>query len=260
MMDFHFDEALEKKAGGSKMEQNQNRQSNLIDTTDSLEAVAVLRCWKNFFFVIVILCLLVVQGSFWLVNTGVVKTSEEPAGKEVLTTENQQIKIVSVVTETDAQDPNLAARTLPQKTKKTLAFLRKIEFEELTWLVGFVNFVLVIASVLYCLTILFILKISFVGRLGGMNHICRAFFLSLVFVVLIFPWQIIFKEVVAGVIYTPEELLESLKALKTEGIIGHIYLYLRYCIFWMIAVLFAIAAQVRSGRWARASLRRLEVI
>ena len=46
---------------------------SLLDTTDSLEAVGVFRGWKNFMFLIVFLCLLIVQAAFWLVHTDTVK-------------------------------------------------------------------------------------------------------------------------------------------------------------------------------------------
>ena len=55
------------------MNGNQDTQSNLVDTTDYLEAVGVCRCWKNFLFIIIIICLLLLQISFWLVDTGYVK-------------------------------------------------------------------------------------------------------------------------------------------------------------------------------------------
>ena len=55
------------------MNENQGRQVNLVETTDCLEAVGVCRGWKNFLFVIVALCLLLLQASFWLVDTGYVK-------------------------------------------------------------------------------------------------------------------------------------------------------------------------------------------
>ncbi|MBA7682376.1 hypothetical protein ES703_90726 [subsurface metagenome] len=65
------------------MDNDQPKQNNLVETTDCLEAVGVFRGWKNFLFVIVILCLILLQVSFWLVNTGYVKAEDEieSAGK-----------------------------------------------------------------------------------------------------------------------------------------------------------------------------------
>ena len=41
-----------------------DKQDNLLDTTDCLEAVSVFRGWKNFLFVITFCCLLVLQAAF----------------------------------------------------------------------------------------------------------------------------------------------------------------------------------------------------
>jgi hypothetical protein len=50
-------------------------QGALIETTDCLEAVGVFRGWKNLFFLIAVVGLLLVQAAFWLVDQGIV-----PAG------------------------------------------------------------------------------------------------------------------------------------------------------------------------------------
>ena len=107
---------------------------------------------------------------------------------------------------------------------------------------------------------LFSLKVSLLGRLGGINHISRAFFLSLTFLVLLLPWQRFFGGVVAGAIYTPGELLRWYTVETTGGIFGIIFYYLRFTGYWLLVVLLLIFAQLRSARWAKATIRRLEVI
>jgi hypothetical protein len=283
MVNSLFDEAFEQKSGGSKMDQNQSRsggmQNNLIDTTDCLEAIEVLRSWKNFLFVIIIICLLLIQLSFWLTKTNVIKTKHLQEQTENVTAANEpanpyqpkmgyqtqnnafgQSHETAPIAAEDANSLKHPAQQAETKVKKTLAFLSKIDFEELSWLINFLNFVLLLSAFLYCLSMLFILKISLVGRLGGINHITRAFFLSLAFVVFIIPWQLFFKEVLAGAIYMPKELLQALTDIKEMGLIGQVYLYLRYVIYWVIVFFFVISAQTRSARWTKASLRRLEVV
>ncbi len=245
------------------MNEEQEKQSSLIDTTDCLEAVGVFRGWKNFLFVIMICCLLLLQASFWLVNTGYVKTedaaksespavvAEEPdqiseAAKQVAAEPNQ-------LTEAVSQEPQ---QPKPQKTSPRFG----IKFEHLAWLVRFLDFVLVLTAILYCLTMLFGLKVSMVGRLGGINHICRAFFLSLAFVVLLLPWQRFFAGVVSGAMYTPQELSSCCAAAERGGIFGAVLHYLRFTGYWLLVVLLLIFSQVRSARWAKAILRRLEVM
>jgi hypothetical protein len=254
-MDFNFEEKPEFKTGDSKMNQERNIQTNLIDTTDCLEAVSVLRGWKNFLFVITILCLLLLQASFWLVTTGAVKAPNE--------TQDESLIIADEKTEQATQKNEEQNHTMllsSAQEKHRLPLPKDIEFEHLAWVVKFLNFVLILAAMLYCLAILFILKISIVGRLGGIKHICRALFLSLVFIVLLVPWQKIFGGVVVGAIFTPAELLNSCEAVKQGGVFDHILHYLRFSVYWLIVTLLVILAQIRSGRWTRATLRRLDVI
>jgi len=249
------------------MNEDQARQNNLIDTTDCLEAVGVFRGWKNFLFAIMILCLLLLQASFWLVNLGYVKTAEPAESQTAVVTEQAQEPAEGpkqVVKKTDeikkaakqaAAEPNQPAEAAPQKAVP----LFDIKIEHLSWLIRFLDFVLILTAALYCLTMLFGLKVSMVGRLGGINHICRAFYLSLLFLVLLLPWQKFFAGVVAGAIYTPAELLKSCAAAD-KGTFGTVWFYLRFTGYWVVVLLLLIFSQLRSFRWAKTILRRLEVI
>jgi len=179
------------------MDLEQDQQKNLIDTTDCLEAIGVFRCWKNFLFIVVILCLLLLQASFWLVNTGYVATEQVGCDKASAAAASDSEQIVEAAkakenikkaAEQVAAATNKPAEASPQQPQSKLAKLYfKIEFKHLARLITLVNFVLILAAILYCLTMLFSLKVSLLGRLGGINHICRAFFLSLVFLVLLLP-------------------------------------------------------------------------
>jgi hypothetical protein len=255
------------------MDLEQEQQKNLIDTTDCLEAVSVFRGWKNFLFIVVILCLLLLQASFWLVNTGYVVTEKESSDKasasvaagaseQTAETAKEDIKKAA---EQVAVTLNQPAEASPKQPQSKLAdFHFNPEFKHLAWLIRFVNFVLVFAAMLYCLTMLFSLKVSLLGRLGGINHISRAFFLSLVFVVLLLPWQIPWHKFFAGglfgAMYTRSELLSAFAALKDSGVSYKVYYYFRFCGFWLIALLLLIFSYIRSCRWAKTILRRLEIV
>jgi hypothetical protein len=261
--------------GDIKMEENRNDPKNLIDTTDNLEAVGVMRCMKNIFFIIVIVCLVLTQAIFWAVNKGCIKTDKQAKTTEsvIIITETSSAAATEKTTTGDATEIGQAAKTALTDTnqqtqaqsKPTLKFcpmrnvVAKITPEQLSLAIRTVNFVLILSAILYCLTMLFLLKISLTGRLGGINHIARAFFLSLIILVLILPWQRFFPGVVAGVIYTPEELLNAC-ASQTTDMLGDIMLYLRYVVFWVLTVLLLICAQSRSARWVKNTLRRLEVV
>jgi len=259
------------------MNEDQERQGNLIDTTDCLEAVGVFRCWKNFLFIIIILCLLLLQVSFWLVDVGFVSTGEKgkidaptAASKEDLSADSaEEAEQIKPAAKEAAIEPNQPQPTEAVVEKPTEAETQneqagvgffEITFARLAQVIRFLDFVLIPASILYCLTMLFSVKVSLLGRLGGINHICRAFFLSLAFVVLLLPWQKFFAGIVVGAMYTPTELLKSCIAAETRDIFTATLHYLRFVGYWLLVVLLLIFSQIRSGRWAKAILHRLEVI
>ncbi len=296
--------------------------NDLLDTTDCLEAVGVFKGWKNFFFIIIVLCLLLLQGAFWLVDRGCIELGPSAAAAEqdkaaefaapeikVLTIPVEQVPAVAeppkpVVVEpsepepleepqapqpeaaqpqesaepaepNQPTEPNLASQTtgaLPFASKRPAAnlqraitwpsvdFLSNITSEQFAWALRLVNAVLVLTASLYCLTLLFGLKVSMHGRLGGINHISRAFFLSLLMLVLLLPWQKVFGGVVTGAIYTPAELSKWYAADKTDDVLHTVLYYLRFSGYGAFIFLLLILSQYRSLRWAKAILRRLEII
>jgi len=246
------------------MNGSQDQQSHLVDTTDCLEAIGVLRGWKNFLFVIVALCLLLLQISFWLVNAGIIYAEPESAETALAATVSAEGR--PAVTEPDKiqEAAKKAAATKPSESTEAAqpqpaeSFFG-IKIKHVNWVTRLCNFVLILAGTLYCLTMLFSIKISLVGRLGGINHICRAFFLSLVMLILLLPWQNFFDWIVLGAIYTPDELAKWCAAESTS-IFDTIIHYLRFTGYWAVVVLLLIFSQLRSSRWAKAILRRLEVI
>lgn len=306
------------------MNENQGGSNNLLDTTDCLEAVGVFKGWKNFLFVLVLICILLLQVCFWLVDTGLI---EVPADAKAAMGGEYQISLMPVIVEPEqditgdinvagqeippelniaaepnqpvepnqvtepnqpavpvgAVDSNQPATTdeavmdtsiepeeaiaetvapeppQPAEVQETGDFLFGITFDHLVWVMRFANAVLILTATIYCLTILFSLKVSMLGRLGGINHITRAFFLSLLALVLLLPWQKVFDSVVFGAVFAPDEMVEWLSA-RTENILDIIIYYLRFCGFWLLILLLLILAQIRSSRWAGAILRRLEII
>ncbi|MHC4120081.1 MAG: hypothetical protein ACYSWO_21515 [Planctomycetota bacterium] len=327
--------------------------NDLLDTTDCLEAVGVFKGWKNLLFLVVLLCLLLLQVSFFLVDRGYIKADDQAYGgepiveaptpqpgeepSEIAPEEKpdldsspeqdqpakdepvegaavepeermeppdpvQAIVAVEFVEPNEAAEPDEAAEPNDAAELEELAeepnkatepneladpneraasseaaikapllrmqyagklvpgeFFSKMTFEQLTWLIRFVNAVLILTATLYCLTLLFSLKVSMNGRLGGISHISRAFFLSLLMLVLLLPWQKVFGNVVTGAIYTPEELVKWYLA-KTDDMLEKVLYYLRFSGYGVLMLLLLILSQVRSLRWAKAILRRLEII
>lgn len=249
------------------MDENQAKQDNLIDTTDCLEAIGVFRGWKNFSFVIALLCLLLLQASFWAVDQGFIEPRgpvrcDKPVIAYPKVEDTEKPPMPMALQTMAAEEPNKSAKAVPQKPYQKTNRLTCITFGHLCWAICIANGLLILAGTLYCLSILFSLKVSLVGRFGGINHISRAFFLSLITVILLLPWQNILDGILPGVIYTPTELVCSYAASKTPptGVFSIAGYYLRFCGYWLLAVLFLIFAQIRSSRWSKAVLRRLEVV
>lgn len=127
-------------------------------------------------------------------------------------------------------------------------------------LVAVCNFIIIVAVILYCLSLLMCLKISLAGRLGGINHITRAFFISLFLLVIVTPWQVVLPKVLIGATWLPGELLCGGWDKADSSIFWKVMLYLRFCGLWFIAVWLLLWTQIRSGKWTRATLRRLGVV
>jgi hypothetical protein len=234
------------------MDDTQGKENILVDTTDCLEAIGVFRGWKNFLFVISLCSLLLLQASFLAVKFDLIPAGNDTSSPGAAGPE--QIKKAAQTVTTDPNQPIEAILSLQKSSFFDFTFGR------LASLMRFFNFVLIPASILYCLTMLFSLKVSLLGRLGGINHIARAFFLSLAFAVFLLPWQRFFPGVFLGAMYTPAELQSACAEAGDYNIFAIILHYLRFTGYWLAVVLLLIFAQLRSSRWSKAILRRLEVI
>jgi len=261
----------------------EQRRDELLGTTDCLEAIGVFKNWKNFLFVVAVICLVLLQICFWLVDANVIRSEDanapQPTAKNVaplaaivaLAAETQVEVPQDVVAKAAAQskdssdeiessdlaaEPNQAA---PAK-KMELGKVLHIKFEHIAWVIRVCNYLLIFAVTMYCLTLLFCLKISLLGRLGGLNHISRAFMLSLIVLVLVLPWQKFFGGIAAGLIYTPDELIDAHASIQGEKIITIALHYLRFSGLWVVGMAVLVFSQIRSIRWAKATLRRLGVM
>ncbi len=273
-MDFEFENESESGNRRNQMSQEQSRMGNLVDTTDCLEAISAIKFWKNFLFIVILLALILVQGSFWVMNLHLIRGDNVvlgPAGGDVTgekqpATEEDKIKEAAkqITADTNAAaEPNLqqtlhmgAEPNKPAPVEVTVRF--ELHARHIAAIVRFLDFILIPCSLLYCLTILFAMKVSLIGRLGGINHIARAFFMSLLFVVLLLPWQLMFAPVFAGAMFTPSEMMAACQADKTK--LAYVSMIFRFSVYWALVVLLLLGSQMRGMRWARATLRRLDVM
>jgi hypothetical protein len=277
------------------MEQNPNTKTpDLVDTTDCLEAIDAIRSMKNFLFVLIILCLLITGGIFALDRTDridrtvcgscgvcpmvpaapgccpaiIQPAAQIPAPKAVDVNDPAKTVAAETAKQPNIADPNAefltkvkdlfdsAGQNAAQKQLPAILRLRPA-CKHVAMTLKTCNFILVLAATMYCLMLLMSLKISLTGRLGGISHICRAFFLSLFALVILLPWQVLLPGVVAGAIYTPHELLCQWHAKTQISTFWLTLCYLRFAGLWLLAWILLIAAQLRARKWTKATLRRL---
>jgi hypothetical protein len=136
--------------------------------------------------------------------------------------------------------------------------LAGLDFERTARAVDLINGILLVAAMLLAASIFFGLMVSLVGRLGGLNHISRAFILALIAVVLLVPWQVLGLSVL-GVTWTADELLHWLPN-KGVSFWNTAIFYLRFSGYWAAIALLVLLSQARTTRWSKSILRRLEII
>ncbi len=285
--------------------------NDVVDTTDCLEAIGAFKAMKNLFFTVTFICLVVLQGVFWLNYLGYVDASDTPCRASCVV-ESAVIDNVSVVAEiklveTVAADKEVKAvvkldehaenavaglgdaahdhnadghdehsghadsdgavvqdeTPVPDEIEKASAssiakYLPK--YEHACIAIRVCNFVLVIAATIYCLILLMSIKISLIGRLGGISHISRAFFLSMFALIILLPWQCVFDGVVIGAIYTPAELFSKWVLTDDSTIVCQVIYFARFAGMWAISFLLLFSAQVRSAKWSKTTLRRLGIL
>ena len=266
---------------------------DMIDVTDCLEARDAFRGMKNFSLWIMLLSLLALQGLFWLNRAGGIErdsasaaVASAPVQTETQEAPQQNESAVTPAPAPAAQKenapaglPNSIAQEARKVTEETAAQQPAVKQDEskpanplLDWskykladryavlAVSVLNFLVLFMGILYCLTLLITLKVSLVSRLGGVNHISRAFFTSLLLLVLLVPWQTIVPGVLLGTIYLPKELLVTYPEKAASSKFWLVMLYLRFVGMWLLAMWLLLWSGIRSGRWYRATQRRLGIM
>ncbi|MEJ5260189.1 MAG: hypothetical protein WHS88_08380 [Anaerohalosphaeraceae bacterium] len=266
---------------------------DMIDVTDCLEARDAFRGMKNFCFWVMLICLLLLQGLFWLQRSGgiIEKGELQESAAAILSEKSEPETAVPPASSdppaSDASEPGTiivnrekpiepivqAAQEVVQEIQASpAAETKKYKLPNIQWppfhlsrrhasiLIGGLNAALLFAAVLYCLVLVFILKVSLVSRLGGISHISRAFFVSLFLLVLLFPWQCVVPGVLLGTIYLPEELLDSCPPGAEETTLQQVLSYIRFVGLWIPAFWLLLWSAIRSGKWYQTTQRRLGIV
>lgn len=248
-----------------------------LDSADCLEAVAAFRSFKNLMFWLALICLVGLQTIFWLNYTGCIDTADCPCPEAVrpaafkapeqMLTDAPVVALAAAAVSGDTEPlaqsfcggcnltgVNLAAAF---DVNAIVEAVKNPTCRDMITVIATLNYILFLSVILFALSLLITLKISIAGRLGGINHIARAFVQSLLLVVLIIPWQVCLPHTVVGAIYTPTELLCSQIARCDGPVIDCVFYMGRFVGLWLIVVILLMAAQIRSIRWSRAVIRRL---
>ncbi|HPY76323.1 MAG TPA: hypothetical protein PLQ45_00640 [Anaerohalosphaeraceae bacterium] len=276
------------------MEDRQNSH-DMIDVTDCLEARDALRGMKNFCFWILLLSLLILEGLFWLERADWI--ADRPVGSDSRIGRNARAAVAQIKSESlprvppgqtvtsptdDSKAESLSGQRVPvgaveqaaqEVTEEARAAQAAEEAKEpIDWnrfklpvragwaLIGGLNFLVLFFAVLYVLILLITLKVSLVSRLGGISHITRAFFISLFFLLFLFPWQCIIPRVMIGAVYLPSELLCVFPSKAEDSGFWRVLMYLRFVGLWALSVWLLLWSALRSGRWYRATQRRLGIM
>lgn len=275
--------------------------NSVVDTTDCLEAIGVFKAAKNFFFMVIFICLIIVQSVFWLNYQGYIDTADTcgyakhatksvvevaPAVEEVIakaapaeiavvntdpaavTIEDQAEKAVSDVNGAkvaDVADVAIVDEPAVEVQDDSNALMSSIakyipNYHHVRVLVRLCNFILIFSATIYCLVLLMSVKISLVGRLGGISHISRAFFLSLFALIILLPWQSVFGGFAIGAIYAPAELFTKCTQVHDSAIVCQVMYFARFSGMWALSFLLLFAAQIRSAKWSKTTLRRLGIL
>jgi len=218
-----------------------SEEKGLLLKSDCLKAACVFRWWKNLLFLVLLLCLLLLQGTFWLVSTGQVEIAENTSTG------------MTVVPDADSMQADRAAAPAEESASLSL-FGFDVTFERLASIVRITNIVLALTSLLYALIMYFGMGVSFKGELGGLRHICGALYMALIIFVMLLPWRNFFGPIAMGATYTPGELARWCTT-DISDTLGMVLFYLRFTGYWALVLLLLLLAQLRSFRWARATLR-----
>lgn len=183
------------------------------------DAFKVARCGKNLLIVIILLSILVQLAGVILVEfVGLSDAAAAPATQAA----------ASAPAETR---PTTTAAGLPLRTTAV-------------WLLPATKFTALAASLLLMLTLVFSIQLSLVGRLGGAAGLMRAFFLSLMLLAMLMPWQQIMNaDLACGALFNLSQLEEARRKLQADMLLQILH-YARFIAYPLLALLVLIAVQV----------------
>jgi hypothetical protein len=126
------------------------------------------------------------------------------------------------------------------------------------WALPATKFLAFASGMLLSLTLLLAVKLSLLGRLGGVAGLISAFFWSLVLLAIITPWQQVMQGAVAcGALYNFDELVRAVGKVrcpwgaKNVSFVTQVLFYARFIAYPVVAVLVWLMVQAKFARGYR---------
>jgi hypothetical protein len=204
---------------------------DVIWDPDALDAYHSFRRARSLFFWVLVVGLLLVQGCFWLTNLGALDHPLKVDAEIRLITLSDYALPVGMRIDDGRQR---LAESAQQAVYVTL---------RLCW------FTLTFVAVLYSLTLLIGMKLALVGRLGALGDHGRAFFLSLIVMVLVVPWTTAIHPHMFGAVFSYEQLVvRYLEIRHASDQFQQVVYYVQFVGVWAVTFLALWWAQIRSWR------------
>ena len=232
------------------------------DKKDAFEAFNSFNGARNLlFWLFLLIPLLVAQVGFWTVQSGrldqvlIVADNETPTVEIAAVAEKPEAveDKISAADDKNEKTENTAPEEPSHKSNLSESLEKLIQGSIKTS-----NYILTFVAVIYCLVLLVGMKLSLIGQLGGLADASKAFFLSLIVMVLILPWQHAISSEIHGTLFTYEELTNSYMSLVNSDDPKQYALYYgRFVGLWGLTMLLLVAAQWRSHQAVQKIRRRL---
>jgi len=245
-----------------------NQQTNIshsnatLDLQDIAEAYRTFRRARLFLFCLLLIGLIVTQSLFWIVDRGGIDDLLK-SGKAVFVDDRSNGESMMFTQYNREHLRNNGGtfalfREIAEESDKGLESAKTINTIIRDGLL-LTNYVLFLSAILYCLMLLVAVHLTLVGRMGGLTAAGKAFFLSLVALVLLMPWQLIVGTF-PGTLYTYSELIERYQDRPgfSLGDWDFICYYIRFSGLWLITMVFLILAQLKSSKSKKQILQRLK--
>ena len=175
---------------------------------------------------------------------------------------------VAEMTSTTAPATNAVVNTAALADRAASAASSPRTRDVLTYLTFVTLSMGVVFSILLSLVLFITVQIMLVGRLIGVAYVTRAFVLSLLLAILLFPWQSILATagletrdfVLPGVLYTWDEINSRVPMRAATDLAATILYWGRFVALPLVALIVLLLVQVRSGRGLKLALGEEELL